>query len=406
MPNGGMNSFNAMEHAQAQARKAMEAAQQAQTPQGGTNDATLAAQQQAAQTQPVDQAAAVPMQQAGMMPGMAQPGMAQQPQEGPEDLIDAVQDGTATDMKGKPFVNTLKSAKEAFAQMLQQAEAGETPESTPSMQDNPALTAVEQPETIEPGDGEKAVPAENQAPDVSPAPAEQRSIEEMISAAVQKVLGQNGPAESEAQSEEQNPEAADEIVIPDINSDEFYEQFTENPGEAIQKIADAMSEKKLREFKAQIQPLIEQSDQLRNQQKATEAIRKFAENGYDDFQDYKDDIVRFMQERGLAIDDPANYESAYNFSKARRLQAENDGLRQQNSKTLDDYLNDSDSLNKMSANEQVKRMVIEQYLKSLQDGQSPQIITGGANNSPNATPKNEIGSIKEATRLFRQSFNQ
>ncbi len=394
---GGMNAFNAMEHAQAQARKAMEAAQQAQTPQGGINNATLAAQQAQA-AQPVDQAAAVPMQQAGMAP-MAQPGMMpQQPQEGPEDLKDAVSDGTATDMKGKPFANTMKSAKEAFAQMLQQAEAGETPEDTPSMSQNPAVSDVDVPETIAPGEGAEAVPAE-------PAPQESRSIEDIVSEAVQKILtqGQDGQTELEAESETEAPDnTPDELVIPDINSDEFYEQFTENPGAAIQSIADAMAEQKLREFKAQIQPLIDQSDQMREQQKATDAIRRFAENGYDDFNDYKDDIVNFMNERGLAIDDPRSYESAYNFSKARKLQAQNDELKQLNSKTLDDYLNDQDSIDKMSTNDQVKKLVIEKYLKSLKDGQSPQVITGGSGHSPNASSGKDIGSIKEAGRLFSQ----
>ena len=390
---GGMNAFNAMEHAQAQARKAAEAAQQAQHPQGGTNDATLAAQAQ--QGQPVDQAAAVPMQQAGMMPGVAP----QQPQEGPEDLIDAVSDGTATDTNGKPFANTLKSAKEAFAQMLQQAENGETPEQTPSMSGNPAVTEVTQPETIQPGEGDNA------EPEAEGAPTEQKSIESIVSEAVNRILGQNGQPESEAESEENNPEA-DEIQIPDINSDEFYEQFTENPGAAIQSIADAMAEQKLRDFKSQIQPLIEQSDQLRQQQRATDAIRKFAENGYEDFNEYRDDIVKFMQDRNLAIDDPANYENAYNYSKARKLQAVNDQLKQNQSKTLADYFGDADALSQMSANDQVKKMVIEQYLKSLKDGQSPQVITGGPGSSPNASPKNEISSIKEAGRLFAQSLNK
>ena len=399
MPSG-MNSFNQMEHAQAQARKAMEAAQQAQNPQGGMNNAQIAAQQ--ANTQQVDPAAAVPMQQAGIAPGMQ--GMApQQPQEGPEDLIDSVQNGTATDMNGKPFANTLKSAKQAFAQMLAQAESGNTPEATPSMQNNPAVSDVTQPEAIAPGEG---IPAEPQEPLTAPAP--QRSVEEIVQDAVQRILqGNEGQTQSEPQSAENAPEnPADEIKIPDINSDEFYEKFTENPGEAINMVADAIAEQKLRDFKAQIQPLIDQSDQLREQKRATDAIRQFAENGYGDFNDYKDDIISFMQDRQLPIDDPTAYENAYNFAKARRLQAQNDELKANQSRTLDDYLNDADSKSRMAADEQVKRMVIEQYLKSLQDGQSPQVITGGSGDSPSATPRNRVNSIREAGRLFSQSLNQ
>lgn len=424
MPSG-MNQFNQMEHMQAEARKQQAAMQ---------NQAQQATQAQTAPppADPNAQSGGAPLAQPApaAVPPMGQPGMPMQPaqpQAGRDELIDAVQDGTGTDMNGRPFVNTMADAKKAFAQLLagggeEAAPASTIPEGTASMQKNPNVVQG-QPETVAPGEGLAANvvdetltrPQDPNAPatGTQPATGNQRSIESIVQDAVAEMLNRGNAGAGQPQSGTESKETAQSntteeppITIPDINSNEFYEKFTENPGEAISDIANALADQKVRELTAQLQPVIDQSNQMREEQRTTDAIRRFAEQGYDDFNDYRDDMINFMRERQLPTDDPSSYENAYNFAKVRRLQQQNEALSQNQGKTLDDYLQEDDARSRIAADDQIKRMVIEEYLNSLKNGQSPQVITGGSGIAPAASSQNRINSIKEAGQLFKNSMNQ
>jgi len=407
-----MNQYNMMEHMQAEARKAQEAQMRANQ-HGGNAPGPDRGYGAAPQTpmpsaQPAPQAQPAPSEPAPAPTAEAQPAPQADPmnpmgtpapqQEGPEDMIDAVKDGSMQQSTTpKPFVGTIKNARQAFADML--AGAGQNPGD--DRIDPSVTTSVENNPNVIPSMPEEIAPGEGKMPEISA--SREEDVSKIIRDTLSEILG-SGQAipqpESEAESEPNVTAGPQDIVVPDINSDDFYEKFTENPGQAILDVAEALSEKKVRGLTDRLKPFLDESDRMNRQQKATDAIRQFAENGHDDFEDYRDDIINYLRDRQLATDDPTSYEHAYNHAKASRF----DQMRNAPA-SLDDYFADPESVKKMAGNDQLKKMIIAEYLNGLNNGQSPQVISGGSSSSPNATGKNSINSIKQAGKMWQQMGN-
>ncbi len=328
-----------------------------------------------------------------------------------EGLIDDVANGNMQNTNQPLHNNSLDDAKNAFSRML----AG---------MDTEGDTAA-QPTA---GEGDKEVQAvlNNEAyPGVIPvqpegnphAPFSMDDITEKIQEAVQNAvangqladLSQNDLAaqamnftpQDDLAAAEANP-AEEAVLVPDIQSEEFYEKFTENPGQAIMEIASALSEEKIRGLTQKLQPLMEQSEVIRKNQNIRDAIKQFAQDGHEDFADYKDGMLEILKNGEYAMDDPSAYEKAYSRAKIDKLQALNDELSRTQGRTLADYMSDDDALEQMAENEKLRKMVIEDYLKGLSQGEKPQMITGSTGNYPSAAHSTKASSIDDAARMFKK----
>lgn len=194
--------------------------------------------------------------------------------------------------------------------------------------------------------------------------------------------------------------------IPDINSDEFFERFTDNPGEAIMDIANAIAANKVGELTQQIQPLIDESNKVQFRNKVQDAIRDFSMNGHEDFPQYREDMVAYLNESNLPMDDPTSYERAYDKARISSLERMNQQLTETQGRTLADYMSDDDSISQMSQNDKVRERVINDYLNQLSNGESPQVITDSAGNSPVASEPKRASSMKDAGKMFLQRLRE
>lgn len=336
---------------------------------------------------------------------------------GTGELIDDVRNGTYRD-QNQPSNNnnSLDTAREAFMKMLDN-------NNNSDMNNDVGMHILE----VETEPMQQDVNGNADASNVSDIPVStipqfdmnlmSNKIEEAVKNAVAngqlRDLSQNDMAQNISDMQDSSHISEDNAAIDntaedtedaalDIDSPEFYEKFSNDPGQAILEVADALSNKKMKELTTKLQPVLEQSEKLQQQKNIQDAIKQFASNGHEDFADYKDDMINILKNGQFKMDDPSAYESAYSSAKINRLQALNDQLSQNQGKTLNDYFQDNDSILQMAQNDDVKKAVIEDYLQGLSKGGTPQLISGGVANTPTAMPKNKVSSIKEASNLFKQ----
>lgn len=194
--------------------------------------------------------------------------------------------------------------------------------------------------------------------------------------------------------------------MPDINSDEFFERFTDNPGQAIMDIANAIAADKIGELTQQIQPLVDESNRVQFRNRVQDAIKNFTANGHEDFPQYREEMVAFLDGSDLPMDDPASYERAYDKAKISSLERMNQELTRTQGRTLADYMSDDDAVGQMSQNDRVRERVINDYLNRLSNGESPQVITDSAGNAPTATEPKRAGTLKDAGKMFLQRMKE
>lgn len=195
-------------------------------------------------------------------------------------------------------------------------------------------------------------------------------------------------------------------TMPDITSDEFYERFTENPGQAILDIANAIAADKVGELTQQIQPLVDESKRVQFRNRVQDAIRDFSANGHQDFPQYREEMVAFLNGSDLPMDDPTSYERAYDKARISSLEKMNQQLTETQGRTLADYMSDDDSIDQMSQNDKVREKVINDYLNRLSNGETPQVITDSAGNAPVATEPKKAGNLKDASKMFLQRLRE
>jgi hypothetical protein len=116
-----------------------------------------------------------------------------------------------------------------------------------------------------------------------------------------------------------------------------------------------------------------------------------------DAQKYFPQMAQIIREKGLPQDDVNTYVNTY---KDVALQ----DLRSKQGKSLDDYLADDNEVSKVIDNPKIRDAVIEQYLRQIQSGAKPQVITGGGNSTPAATPPTDIRTFADAQKAFKSQL--
>lgn len=199
-----------------------------------------------------------------------------------------------------------------------------------------------------------------------------------------------------------------EEEVPDFSSEAFMDEFYDNPAGAVEKAANAIANKKINEIKKDLKPLLEQSRATQQRNQARQVIGDFLNNNAD-ASEYFEDMSKYIQDNQLNPMDPRTYSDAYRVSKLGRQGErikELEAAQAQGNRTLDDYLNDEQSLAAILNNDTVKGKVIEQYLKSLADGAKPTTIGQAGAGQPSATPINRATTMSEAKKRFVDALNQ
>lgn len=327
----------------------------------------------------------------------------QNPAQASAELIDDVSNGNVSNQNQQPLENNIRAAREKFMNMLSNTNEDTIPNEM-VMDTNDAQAAEQIPQA-------SSNPTEPMQQNFVPT-FNMDEISSRIEAAIQNAvksgqlqdLSSNDMATSVRNDEEivGNDDEGEEIKLPDIESDEFFDKFTENPGVAIMEIANAQSAMKMKELMNTLQPIMKQNEIVKHNQNVRDAIRLFSENGHQDFPEYKDDMISFLKSGDYKMDDPEAYEKAYNYAKINKLEQLNRQLAETQGRTLADYMKDDNSLNEMANNEKVRDMVINEYLRGLSEGGKPQVISGESGNRMVASGRTKIDSINDAGKLFKK----
>ncbi len=341
-------------------------------------------------------------------------------------LIDDVSNGdSTTNTNNTSPINSLESANKAFLEMLSGAK------NTPGTNNDASENTNNEP-TADTGninnDSQSTVGNDsNNNTDTNIQAAKSPSFDEskitsLINDAIEKEIKEgklkdlsindtanqvNALPDTKQENQDDEPDEPDEEPELDINSDEFFEMFSDNPTDAIDKITNQRVKRELKPILEQLKPLLDQSKKTQENQKILDVIKNFGVE-HPDFKDYNDDMIQILKEGNFPKDDINSYRNAYQTAKNNKLARQVAQLQQQlaeseqnHSKTIDDYLHDQDSFNSLRQNESLKKSIIEDYIKELANGGSPHMITSGGSTQPNATPPDKINSFDEATNKFK-----
>lgn len=339
-------------------------------------------------------------------------------------LIDDVTNGNFTNITNDQPINSLDDASNAFLRMLQgggegAADAQTEPTAQPDEGATEGQTAAEGANSDTEGNT-----APTTEPNTIPTAAEginESQIQSMINDAIQREI-QNGnlqdlsaqdmTAQLGDENQQQPIDSAadnDQQSEPDIdiNSDEFFEMFTENPTEAIDKLTNARVRQELAPILKELEPLLEQSKKAQENKNILDTVKAFG-NEYPDFKDYNDDMIKILNEGDFPKNDINSYRNAYQTAKNNRLASQVEQLQNQlaeseqnRGKSLNDYLGDSDSFNSLRNNEDLKKAIIEDYIKDLSKGGAPQMISSGGSAQPSAMLADKVNDFREASEKFK-----
>lgn len=198
------------------------------------------------------------------------------------------------------------------------------------------------------------------------------------------------PEEDNVGDEEEKKE---ESLKDKINSEEFMQKYLENPLEAITDLANIIAADKvanqMEELKKQLSPVMEQAQQIEKNNQVRQVLTEFMTSPeFADAGDFQNEIADFVKNNQLPKDDINSYKEAYWRAKVNSLQ-------NSAGKTLEEYLNDEDSVNQIAGNENIKNKIIEDYLKGVAQGQKP-ITLGADSYSPTANPATSLNSLDDA----------
>lgn len=342
-------------------------------------------------------------------------------------LIDDVSNGdNTTNTSNTSPINSLESANKAFLEMLSGAK--NTPDTNDNASENTNNEQAADTDNIN-NDSQSTVDndSDNNNTDTNAQAADSPSFDEskitsLINDAIEREIKEgklkdlsindtanqvNALPDAKQKNQEDEPDEPDEEPELDINSDEFFEMFSDNPTDAIDKITNQRVKRELKPILEQLKPLLDQSKKTQENQKILDVIKNFGVE-HPDFKDYNDDMIQILKEGNFPKDDINSYRNAYQTAKNNKLAQQVAQLQQQlaeseqnQSKTIDDYLHDQDSFNSLRQNESLKKSIIEDYIKELANGGSPHMITSGGSTQPNATPPDKINSFDEATNKFK-----
>ena len=346
-------------------------------------------------------------------------------------LIDDVTDGNFETGTNQQPINSLDDANNAFLRILQgggmEEGTGEQPVTEPAPNGAPTgegPTAAEGANNSDPTTEPTATGTEpNTNPPIN-AGLDESQIQSMINDAIQREIKNGNLADLSAQDmtaqlnglDKQQPleSAADNEPQPqdepelDVNSDEFFEMFSENPTEAIDKLTNARVQQKLAPLLERLEPLLEQSQRAQENKNIIDTIKAFGSE-HPDFGEYNDDMIKILNEGDFPKNDINSYRNAYQTAKNNRLAGQVEQLQnrlaeseQNRGKSLDDYLGDTDSFNLLRQNEELKKAIIEDYIKDLSKGGAPQMISSGGSAQPNAMPADKPKDFRDAGEKFKR----
>ena len=279
------------------------------------------------------------------------------------------------------------------------------------------LNATEAPAEVQPEAAPAAeepaaeLPAE-ETPAAEEVPAQNADLDQLKASVAELLNAVRPPAE--AQEVPAQEPAVEEAASPEepFDEDKFNESFYENPAALIRSLAESIAEKMVNErlsgLENELSPLLAQSKEAKQKQDVKNVLGEFL-NNTSDAGDYFNDIAAYIKDNNLPTDDMRSYMDAYRESKLASQAGIIDQLRQEqaaNGKTLDDYLADESSIAQIANNDAVKSKVIEDYLKTLQNGARPATITAGGSVQPVGTPANVSSSIDEAGQFLLRDLNR
>ena len=169
------------------------------------------------------------------------------------------------------------------------------------------------------------------------------------------------------------------------DNDAFLEAFNTDAQGAIVKLAESMAEKKasaiVEERMKEFAPLAKIAEQEKRRGDSQNAFSQFLNNNpqYTDVQSLFPAMADVMRSGNLPPTDPHSYDKSYltvkNQGLANQL-SEMEG-KLQGAKTLDQYMADPESLDKIIDNESVYKAAVERYLAGLREGGKPAVIGTG-----------------------------
>ena len=295
---------------------------------------------------------------------------------------------------------------EMFLQDMNAAEAESTP---PEGSAEPEVLAAEEASGMpaaEQAPGAEAMPEQDIPASTPPVDSEKQEMRNTISALLD-IVKQN-QAEKAAQANE--PAAVEEVqeeVVEEEPFDEekFNEEFYANPAGYIRNLAEQIADKNVSErlsgLQDELAPLLDESKAAQHRESVKKVLGEFLD-ATPDANDYFEDIARYINDNNLSAEDPRSYKDAYMESKMNSQNNLIEQLRQANAeggKTLDDYLSDNDSVQRIIMDDNIKSKVIENYLKELQEGGRPATISNSGTQIP-GTPAKTAASMEDARNLF------
>ncbi len=252
-----------------------------------------------------------------------------------------------------------------------------------------------------------------------PAPEAKAATVDDLESMKQAILSQIlDVARTDAEEQADSVQVAGDI-IPEFDEEAFIDSFSENPAKAVQELAESIASKKataqFETLMSELKPLLEQSKARQYGEKVKSAAQKFLD-GYDDAKDLFPDMAEFIRSNNLQPDDDRSYVDAYREAKLKRQATELEALRSNAGKTLDDYLMEPDSYEKVAANKalmekllsdpEITKSIIEKYVLELDNGGKPVTIGTGGTAKPFAQGRPDYKNVREAGEAFKQSLNR
>lgn len=193
---------------------------------------------------------------------------------------------------------------------------------------------------------------------------------------------------------EEAPQGQDELdpeAMAQMN-EEFLENFYANPMQAVMELADKIATKRVEPYQQRLDAASKAADMSKR-------VGDF-QAATPDYNDYVEDMIQILESKPHLQDQADALEVAYKMAKADRLS--------QQPSTLEDFLSQEGAIDKIMGNDQVKKAIIQNYLKDVKNGNGelPTLVgpQGGGSSAINnpESPK----TLKEAGALFRKAMGQ
>lgn len=205
------------------------------------------------------------------------------------------------------------------------------------------------------------------------------------------------PVEKPVEPPQVNPQDAlteqQKIDMTPEELEAFNEKFFENPYQAVTEIAQRMAKDMVSQRE---QEIMQQTEQTKAENQKWDNITKNFMDTHKDYGKYKDKMLEFIKDDAYGLKgDERGLEKAYALAKASAID---------NVPGVDDMLQSEEVLEKIYNDEAIKSRIINEYLKSVNSGESPKIITGEKGKPPSAPKAKSPQTLDEAEEAFLKSI--